>query len=79
MKQHTFRDDWPAPNDDLLELGKMTSIWGTLESTVNIAISKFAGYQSTASIPAAQTSGGGTATITLVRLETGECQVSEPR
>jgi hypothetical protein len=44
MKQRAFRDDWPAPNDYLLELGRMTSIWGSLESTVNVAISKFAGY-----------------------------------
>ena len=44
MTQHSFRDNWPAPNDYLLELGRMTSIWGTLESTVNVAISKFAGY-----------------------------------
>jgi len=46
MKQYKFREDWPAPNDYLLELGRMTTIWGTLESAVNLAISKFAGYQS---------------------------------
>ena len=46
MKRHNFKDHWPAPNDYLLELGRMTTIWGTLESTVNIAISKLAGYES---------------------------------
>jgi len=46
MKRHDFKDHWPAPNDYLLELGRMTAIWGTLESSVNIAISKFAGYES---------------------------------
>ena len=44
MKRHTFADNWPAPNDYLLELGRMTTIWGTLETTVNLAISKLAGY-----------------------------------
>ncbi len=44
MKRHEFRDNWPAPDPYLLELGRMTSIWGTLESAVNIAISKLAGY-----------------------------------
>jgi len=39
-----FRDNWPAPNDYLLELGRMTTIWGSLESLVTLAISKFAGY-----------------------------------
>jgi hypothetical protein len=42
-----FRDNWPAPNEYLLELGRMTSIWGTLESLINLSINKFAGYQAT--------------------------------
>jgi hypothetical protein len=46
MRQRKFKDNWPAPDDYLLELGRMTAIWGTLESAVNVAISKFAGYQS---------------------------------
>ena len=41
-----FKDNWPAPNDYLLELGRVTALWGTLESSVNMAISKLAGYQS---------------------------------
>ena len=44
MKRHAFADNWPAPNDYLLELGRMTAVWGTLESAVNLAISKLAGY-----------------------------------
>lgn len=43
-KRHDFADNWPAPNDYLLELGRMTAVWGTLESAVNLAISKLAGY-----------------------------------
>jgi hypothetical protein len=46
MKHVKFKDHWPAPNEYLLELGRMTTVWGTLESSVNIAISKFAGYES---------------------------------
>lgn len=44
--RHDFADDFPAPNAYLLEVGRMTCIWGTLESAVNIAVSKLAGYQS---------------------------------
>lgn len=46
MSHVKFKDHWPAPNEYLLELGRMTTVWGTLESSVNIAISKFAGYES---------------------------------
>jgi len=46
MKRHDFRPDWPAPSEYLLELGRMTTMWGTLESAVNVAISKLAGYES---------------------------------
>ncbi|OGW62176.1 MAG: hypothetical protein A2V83_06120 [Nitrospirae bacterium RBG_16_64_22] len=46
MTHRKFKDHWPAPNEYLLELGRMTTIWGTLESSVNLAISKFAGYES---------------------------------
>ena len=44
-KRHQFKANWPAPDNYLLELGRMTSIWGTLESAVDLAISKFAGYE----------------------------------
>ena len=44
MSRHTFPDNWPAPDAYLLELGRMTSLWGSLESTVNLAISLLAGY-----------------------------------
>lgn len=46
MNRHAFKDDWPAPNAHLLELGRMTAVWGTLESAVNVTISKLAGYES---------------------------------
>ena len=46
MERHKFRDNWPVPNDYLTELGRMITVWSTLESAVNVAISKFAGYQS---------------------------------
>lgn len=45
MSIPTFKDNWPAPNEYLLELGRVTTLWGTLESSVNIAISKLAGYE----------------------------------
>jgi hypothetical protein len=45
MPRFEFPDDWPAPDEYLLELGRMTSIWGTLESNMNLAISLLAGYE----------------------------------
>lgn len=40
-----FESNWPAPNEYMLELGRMMAIWGTLESSMNLAISKLAGYE----------------------------------
>jgi hypothetical protein len=45
MKRHEFPNNWPIPDEYLLELGRMTVIWGSLETNVNLAISKFAGYE----------------------------------
>jgi hypothetical protein len=47
LKRHQFRANWPAPDNYLFELGRMTSTWGTLENAVDLAISKFAGYEKT--------------------------------
>ena len=44
---YKFRNNWPAPDDFMLEIGRLTSLWGTLESQMLIAISKFAGYEAT--------------------------------
>jgi hypothetical protein len=40
------------PNEYLLELGRMVSVWGSLESTTALAISKLAGYDSPTDIRA---------------------------
>jgi hypothetical protein len=45
MIKKELPDDWPAPNEHLLELGRISALWGSLENSVNLAISKFAGYQ----------------------------------
>jgi len=39
--------NWPAPDEYLIELGRISALWGSLESNVNIAISKLAGYEET--------------------------------
>ena len=44
MRDFSFDDDWPAPNAYLIELGRMTCLWASLESTINLVISKLAGY-----------------------------------
>jgi len=43
--RHDFPDNWPVPNEYLLELGRMTVMWGSLEAHINLAISKFLGYE----------------------------------
>lgn len=40
-------DDWPLPSQYLIELGRITSLFSSLESAVNISISKLSGYQGT--------------------------------
>lgn len=45
MERLEFRGDWPMPDDFLLELGRMTAMWPSLENTVNISIGKLMGYK----------------------------------
>ena len=45
MKNNKLPENWPAPNEYLLELGRISALWGSLEHSMNLAISKFAGYQ----------------------------------
>jgi len=44
MERLQLRDDWPLPNEFMLELGRISITWSSLESMVNISISKLAGY-----------------------------------
>jgi hypothetical protein len=39
------RNNWPLPNEFLLELGRIAAMWAYLESSLDIAISKFAGAE----------------------------------
>ncbi|ALS66595.1 MULTISPECIES: hypothetical protein [Pandoraea] len=45
-KRGEFNANWPVPDDYLMELGRMVSVWGSLESTIAMAIAKLAGYDS---------------------------------
>ncbi|MDN7542314.1 MULTISPECIES: hypothetical protein [Burkholderia] len=45
-KRGEFNPNWPVPDEYLLELGRMVSVWGSLESMTAVAISMFAGYDS---------------------------------
>ena len=42
--RHKFPANWPAPENYLVELGRMTALWGLLESTCVLALGKLAGY-----------------------------------
>lgn len=44
MKRLDFNDGWPLSNEVLLELGRMTALWPSLEITVNVGIGKLMGY-----------------------------------
>lgn len=41
---YEFPERWPLPEQYLTELGRVSVLFGALESNVNIAISKLAGY-----------------------------------
>jgi hypothetical protein len=40
-------ENWPLPNDFMLELGRLSTLFGSLESGVNLGISKLLGYEKT--------------------------------
>lgn len=44
---HEFESDWPVPDEIMLELGRLSTLWGSLESGMLVAISKLAGYDDT--------------------------------
>ena len=37
-------DSWPLPDEYLVEIGRVSSLWATLESFLNICIGKLAGF-----------------------------------
>jgi hypothetical protein len=47
MKDYKFPENWPAPKEYLVELGRLFALWGGLESSLILAISKLAGYEET--------------------------------
>ncbi len=47
MKRDNLKDNWPLPNEYMIELGRISSLYGVLENVVNIGISKLAGYSGT--------------------------------
>jgi hypothetical protein len=47
LKEYDFPESWPLPDEYLIELGRILSLWGSLEKAINIGISKLAGYELT--------------------------------
>lgn len=39
-----FRNDWPIPAEYMLELGRLSCVWATLEGQLNLFIGKLAGF-----------------------------------
>lgn len=44
MNRIDLKEHWPLPNEYLIELGRISSLWGSLEGTVNLCINMLAGY-----------------------------------
>jgi len=47
MPVRELPQDWPLPTEYLVELGRVFALWGSLESSMNLAISKLAGFSET--------------------------------
>lgn len=45
MATKNLPDNWPLPNEFLVELGRISVLFSLLESNVNVAISKLSGYE----------------------------------
>jgi hypothetical protein len=43
MTNH-YRDGWPLPDEYLVELGRVSALWASLESLLNALIGKLAGF-----------------------------------
>ena len=43
--KYDFPENFPAPDEYLLELGRVTALWGSLESSVNNAINYLSGIE----------------------------------
>lgn len=41
-----YRDGWPLPDSYLIELGRLSALWASLESLLNTLIGKLAGFDS---------------------------------
>lgn len=39
-----YRIDWPLPDSYLIELGRLSALWASLESFLNVLIGKLAGF-----------------------------------
>lgn len=40
-----YRKNWPLPDDFLLELGRLSALWESLERALNFSLGKLAGFQ----------------------------------
>lgn len=43
MENIEFPENFPAPDEYLIELGRIAALWGSLESSVNVALIKLSG------------------------------------
>jgi hypothetical protein len=39
-----FRNDWPIPEEYMLELGRLTCVWAALETQLNLFLGKLSGF-----------------------------------
>jgi hypothetical protein len=43
----SYKTDWPLPDAYLIELGRVTALWASLETFLNVCIGQLAGFNST--------------------------------
>lgn len=44
MEPIDFKENWPIPEEYMVELGRITCLYGGLENVVNVSINKLVGY-----------------------------------
>lgn len=44
MQSSKLKKDWPLPDEYMLELGRISSLYSALETSINIAINKLSGF-----------------------------------
>ncbi|QLY24902.1 hypothetical protein [Bdellovibrio sp. KM01] len=45
MKNTSYKTNWPVPDSFLIEIGRLSALWESLETALNFSIGKLAGFE----------------------------------